>query len=84
MFLLKLTTPQTLNKHFKNTWVTWIQEESGQGTLEYVLLLGGTLLGVTQLLRGLLSAFDQGLLRFGAQLEKDLKTGRASLNVWGN
>jgi len=62
----------------------FITDESGQGVLEYVLLLSGTVIGAGLLARGILNALDSGILKLGGQLEKDLKTGRAPLNVYQN
>ena len=62
----------------------FISDESGQGSLEYILILSGSVLMVGQLVRVILKAFDAGMLRFGGQLERDLKVGRAPLGVWEN
>ncbi len=62
----------------------FISDESGQGVLEYVLLLSGTVIGAGLLARGILSSLDSGILKLGGQLEKDLKTGRAPLTVYQN
>lgn len=60
------------------------RQESGQAITEYLLLLSIVVFGATALIRGIMSAFDQGILTLGGQLEKDLKTGRAKLSVWKN
>ena len=60
------------------------RQESGQAITEYLLLLSIVVFGATALIRGIMSAFDQGILSLGGQLEKDLKTGRAKLSVWKN
>jgi Flp pilus assembly pilin Flp len=60
------------------------QDDSGQATVEYILLLTFTISGTVALSRVILSAIDRGILRLGAQLEMDLKTGRASLGAWKN
>lgn len=62
----------------------FISDESGQGVLEYVLLLSATVFGAGLLARGILSSLDSGILKLGGQLEKDLKTGRAPLTVYQN
>lgn len=59
-------------------------DESGQGTTEYILILATTITGTVFLARGILSTLDKGVLRLGAQLERDLKTGRAKLGTWKN
>jgi hypothetical protein len=59
-------------------------DEEGQGTVEYVLILSVSVLGASQLARQILKVMDQGILRLGSQLEKDLKSGRAPLSVWEN
>lgn len=58
--------------------------ERGQATVEYVLILSLTVATAIGLAKGILGAVDSGILRLGGQLEKDLKTGRAPLNVWIN
>lgn len=60
------------------------REDSGQGTVEYILLLSITVGGVATLTRGILKAIDNSILGLGGQLERDLKTGRASLSAWKN
>ena len=62
----------------------FVSGEEGQATLEYILILSACVLGATQLGRKILSVLDGGILRVGAELEKDLKTGRAPLDVWTN
>lgn len=64
--------------------VEFWKDERGQGTVEYILILSAVVLGAVQLARGFLTILDQGILRLGGQLEKDLKTGRAPLSVWQN
>lgn len=59
-------------------------DESGQAVTEYILILSAAVIGAAALARTLLGVLDQGILRLGGQLEKDLKTGRAPLNVWRN
>lgn len=34
--------------------------------------------------RMLVSTIDNGVLRFGSQLEKDLRTGRTDVFIWKN
>src|SRR4051812_43581195 len=62
----------------------FLLEEDGQGVLEYILLLSGTVIGAGLLARGILNSLDSGVLKLGGQLEKDLKTGRAPLSVYQN
>jgi hypothetical protein len=59
-------------------------DDAGQGTVEYILILSVSLVGAIAFARTVLGALDRGILRFGAELERDLKTGRASLDVWDN
>ncbi len=60
------------------------EEDSGQATVEYILLLSFCVVLAVALTRGILGALDRGVLRLGGQLEKDLKSGRAPLGVWSN
>lgn len=64
--------------------VQLFRDESGQGTVEYIVILSASVFGASQLARKLLGALDTGILRLGGQLEQDLKTGRLPLNVWKN
>lgn len=65
-------------------WAQFLRDEEGQALTEYLLILSVSIVGAGALARGILAALDKGILRFGGQLEKDLKTGRAPLNVWKN
>jgi hypothetical protein len=60
------------------------RDESGQGTIEYILILSATVLGAAALGRAILGSLDRGVLFIGGTLEKDLKSGRAPLDVWKN
>lgn len=62
----------------------FIRDESGQGTLEYVLILTFTIVAASALFKKLISLMDDGFKVFAAQLEKDLKSGRKPLSVWKN
>lgn len=59
-------------------------DESGQGTVEYMLILMASIVGATQISKALLSVIQTGLLTLGGTLEKDLRTGRVGLNAWSN
>jgi hypothetical protein len=59
-------------------------DEGGQGTVEYILLLSITVIGAVTFSRAILNTLDKAVLRVGGQMEKDLKSGRAPLNVWEN
>jgi Flp pilus assembly pilin Flp len=65
----------------RSFFVSVCADESGQATTEYVLILSFVLFGAISLI---LSTVDQGILTLGAQLERDLKTGRANLDSWTN
>lgn len=62
----------------------FLADESGQATTEYILILSVTVVGASALARTVLRALDNGVLKMGAELEKNLKTGRAPVNVWSN
>ncbi len=68
----------------KNLLVKFFRDEDGQAVIEYVLILSATLISAGLLARGILSALDNGVLKLGGVLEKDLKTGRAPLSVYQN
>lgn len=63
---------------------TFLREESGQAVTEYVLLLSLSVVGATALGRAVLKAMDQFTAVFGGQLEKDLKSGGTSVQIWTN
>jgi Flp pilus assembly pilin Flp len=60
------------------------EEDSGQATVEYILLLAFCALTAVAMSKGILGALDRGVLRLGGQLERDLKSGRAPLGIWSN
>jgi Flp pilus assembly pilin Flp len=64
--------------------VEFWSDEEGQGTVEYILILSVVVLGASQLGRQILAMLEKGILRLGAVLEQDIKTGRAPLSVWEN
>ena len=59
-------------------------DQNGQGTVEYLVILSASAVGAIQLGKKILLSLDNGILFLGAQLERDLKTGRAPLDVWQN
>ncbi len=59
-------------------------DDSGQGTVEYILILSVSLIGAITFARTMIGTLDKGILQFGGVLEQDLKTGRATLDVWQN
>jgi Flp pilus assembly pilin Flp len=64
--------------------VALLRDEEGQATVEYILILSVVVVGASAIARTVLNTLDQGILTFGGQLEKDLHTGKASLNAWSN
>ena len=71
--------------HSSLRWLhRFLSEEDGQATVEYILLLSVTLGFVITFVKQITSLVDKGVLKLGGQLEKDLKTGRATVNVWSN
>lgn len=62
----------------------FLDEEDGQAITEYILILSACIFGASTLARGILKALDDGVLRLGGWLEKDLKSGRAPLSAWQN
>lgn len=59
-------------------------DESGQAMVEYILIVAFSVALAAGLARTLTKSIDLAVLRIGSQLEKDLKTGRATLDVWKN
>lgn len=62
--------------------LSFLKDEDGQGTVEYILLLSAIVVVSTQAARQLLKAFDNGILWLGGALEKDLRTGKTSIGIW--
>jgi Flp pilus assembly pilin Flp len=71
-------------KKFGEIATRFASDESGQAITEYILILSVAVVGASAMARGLLKALDEGILRFGAELEKNLKTGRAPVSIWKN
>lgn len=61
-----------------------LEDERGQGTVEYVLILAFAVLGAAALGRTILGSLDTGVQSLGGQLEKDLKTGRMPVGYWSD
>lgn len=58
---------------------------SGQAIIEYLLVLSFAIALSLLVIRGIRGASDQGILVFGGQLEKNLKTGRTPAALgWKN
>lgn len=68
----------------QNLVLRLLREDSGQATTEYILILSAAVTAAVALSRALLTGLNKGILVMGAQLERDLKTGRAPPNVWRN
>ena len=62
----------------------FLSDDSGQATLEYILILSASVLGAAAISRSIITALDRGILHLGAELEKDLRTGRIPVDVWKN
>lgn len=62
----------------------FLKDESGQTTVEYILLLTITISAAGLILKKITSLLDNGIVKLGAQLELDLKTGRMPSNAWKN
>lgn len=60
------------------------REDAGQAITEYILLLSFVTVGSVAIARAILAILDQITMQFGGQLEQDIKTGRAPVNVFRN
>ncbi|MCM2276610.1 MAG: hypothetical protein NDJ89_00865 [Oligoflexia bacterium] len=69
-----------MRRGFEALW----RDEGGQATLEYILILSFSVAAAAALSRGLLAALQKGVLSLGAQLERNLKTGRAPAGIYAN
>lgn len=61
---------------------SFLRDEKGQTTVEYILILSVVVVGSIALVKTMMGAMDRGVLRLGATLEKDLKTGRMPVDAW--
>ena len=61
-----------------------LRDQSGQGTIEYIMILLIAVLGAGFLGNQVLGVFDTGILKLGSALEKDLHTGRVAASAWRN
>jgi len=62
----------------------FLSDESGQTTVEYILLLTLTISVSGLILKKITGLLDDGIVKLGAQLELDLKTGRMPSDAWKN
>jgi Flp pilus assembly pilin Flp len=62
----------------------FLTDESGQSAVEYILVLSVAAIGALTIVKTLMSALGYSILSFGGKFEKNLKTGRAPLDVWVN
>ena len=75
---------ETPLKSTRSIWLDLLLEEDGQGLTEYVLILSFAIATAVLLARSMRAALDRGVLLFGGELERDLKTGRTQLGAWKN
>lgn len=59
-----------------------LEDRSGQAVTEYILLLAFIAATSLVLMKGILKSLDTGTVIFGAQLERDMKTGRMPSGDW--
>lgn len=62
----------------------FLSDESGQGTVEYVLLLSFVVVIAGTISKTLLGTLDRSIGYLGAELEKQLRTGRLKVSAWSN
>lgn len=62
----------------------FLSDESGQATAEYVLILSFVVVVAGTISRTLMSTLDRSVGYLGAELEKQLRTGRLKVNAWNN
>ena len=60
------------------------QNQSGQGTIEYILLLIFVLGIASALSRGIQVIWNKNVLTVGGRVEQALKTGRTPNSAWKN
>lgn len=57
-------------------------DESGQATVEYILLLSLVAVAALGVFSAVRTAVDDGVVIMGAELQRNLKTGRAPASVF--
>ena len=62
----------------------FVRDDSGQAITEYILFLSISAVAAGALARGIVATLDTITAVFGAQLEQNIKTGRASVDIWIN
>lgn len=62
----------------------FLSDESGQATVEYVLILSFVVVVAGTISRTLMSTLDRSIGFLGAELEKQLRTGRLKVSAWNN
>ncbi len=78
------TAKESFAKSGHSCFLRLQSDDSGQAITEYILLLSFVMAGVAAIMRALLPALNTVTMTIGGELEKDLKTGRAPLDVWKN
>ena len=58
------------------------KKQSGQAILEYILLLSIILGGLTYFLSKVTEGFDATTAKYGAKIERQLRTGKAPASIW--
>lgn len=64
--------------------IRFMRNESGQGTTEYVLLLSAVVFFASAFMNKIIGTFDKVATTIGAELERNLKTGRLDPRAWKN
>jgi hypothetical protein len=58
--------------------------EEGQAIVEYILLLSVIFVVAASFSRNAIRSLDASITTFNGQLERDLRTGRAGVDIWEN
>src|SRR4051812_42757241 len=81
-----MTTIYKASQHFRASFRRALgalaSDDRGQATLEYILILSASVVGAAAISRTIIGALDRGILHLGAELEKDLRTGRVPVDAW--
>jgi hypothetical protein len=82
--VVTLIAPQAQNSPVLRGGFLRLDDERGQGITEYVLILSFSIATSVLFARLIKAGIDRGILVFGGELERDLKTGRTQLGAWKN
>jgi Flp pilus assembly pilin Flp len=71
-----------MNTQRRTLKIKTLRSETGQGTVEYILILLIAITVATLLSKGVSSIWQGNVNKMGGNMEQSLKTGRLPTNAW--